>query len=258
ELPELIGLCEVENKNVLNDLIQAKAISNKKYNIVHEESRDYRGIDVALLYDPEEFQYISHKKIEINFKNEPNYKTRDILCVKGIASRKDTLYIFVNHWKSRSGGQKKTENKRITIATELRKNIDKILLSNKNAKIIVIGDLNDEPINKSVRYVLGASNKITGKETLYNLMYKLDSENKGTHSYKGEWNMLDNLIVSKALINNKSGYSVQNNTGHIFKDDFIMYYNSKAGTKVPNRTYGGPNYFGGYSDHLPIYFILTK
>ncbi len=258
KFPDIVGLCEIENRNVLKDLVQTKALQKEKYKIIHEDSHDVRGIDVALLYNPKEFEYISHKKIEINYKKEPKYKTRDILYVKGLASKTDTLHIFVNHWKSRGGGQKETEYKRIAIAKVLRENIDNILLSNKEAKIIVIGDLNDEPTDKSVRNTLGASNKINDNATLFNLMYNLDSLGVGTHSYKGKWNMLDNMIVSKSLINSKTGYRVQNNTAYIFNDDFILYYNAKTGTKTPNRTYGGSHYFGGYSDHLPVYFILTK
>ncbi|MEA3317292.1 MAG: hypothetical protein U9R54_04990 [Bacteroidota bacterium] len=258
ELPEIVGLCEIENKSVLKDLIRTKTLNKNNYNIIHEDSRDGRGIDVALLYNKKEFKYISHKKIEINFEKDTKYKTRDILYVKGIASKTDTLHIFVNHWKSRSGGQKETEYKRIAIAKVLRENTDKILTNNKDAKIIIMGDLNDEPTNKSVRYVLGASENLNDKENLFNLMYDLDSQGKGTHSYNSKWNMLDNLIVSKALINNTNGYSVKENTGHIFREDFIMFYHAKAGMKIPNRTYGGPNYYGGYSDHLPVYFILNK
>ena len=165
EIPDLIGLVEIENKTVLEDLINTQALINNKYEIIHEESPDMRGIDVGLIYNPSEFKYLSHKKIPINIKG---YKVRDILYTKGIINTSDSLHIFVNHWKSRSGGQEKTEPNRIVCAQTLRNEIDSILQLNCNAKILILGDLNDEPKNKSIFEVLKADNK-DSKESLFNL-----------------------------------------------------------------------------------------
>ena len=259
ELPEIIGLYEIENDYVLKALIKQVCLAKGNYKIVHEESPDIRGIDVALLYRPDEFQYLSHKKISINYPFNKKSKTRDILYVKGVASNTDTLHIFVNHWKSRCGGQVKSEPKRIYSAKVLRQNVDSLLKINHNAKIIIIGDLNDEPSNKSIDNVLNANNKRrnTTYKDLYNLMYDKQSEGKGTYYYKKNWNMLDNLIVSQSLINNKKTYSVSYNSGKIFHPEWLCY-KDKSGVLVPNRTYGGNNYYGGYSDHFPVYFTLTR
>jgi len=252
-LPVVVGFAEVENKLVLEDLIKTSYLKDGDYKIVHEESPDVRGIDVALIYKSNIFEYLSHKKIPIHLNTE--YKVRDILYTKGIFNKSDTLHLFVNHWKSRSGGQEQTEPQRIQCAQTLRDNIDSILLTNRDAKIIIMGDLNDEPTNKSVFETLGANNS-GNQGSLNNLMLDLSKEGLGTHSYRGEWSVLDHIIVSNNLVDHKD-LDVFKNTGHIYSADWITFTN-KRGEKSPNRTYGGPNYFGGYSDHYPIYMVLKK
>lgn len=259
ELPEIIGFSEIENKKVLEDLAKQKSLLSGKYKIVHEDSPDLRGIDVALMYRPDEFKYISHRSIPIKFTKEQKYKVRDILYVKGKISRKETLHIFVNHWKSRRGGIKKTEQKRIISAEILRNHVDSIFAINPKAKIIIMGDMNDEPENKSLFTTLQATNNLINpkKKELFNLMYNKSISEKGTYSYSGDWLMLDNLIISHSLISGK-GYNVNPAKGEIFMSKKILYNNPKAGTYVPSKTYGGKNYYGGYSDHLPVYFFMEK
>ncbi|MBE9469411.1 MAG: endonuclease [Bacteroidetes bacterium] len=260
ELPEIIGLYEIENDYVLKALIKEKNLTKGNYNFVHEESPDFRGIDVALLFRADEFKYLSHKKIPINFPFAKNTKTRDILYIKGIASNTDTLHIFLNHWSSRRGGQIKSEAKRIFTAKLLREHVDSLQKINNNAKIIIMGDFNDEPTNISINSELNANNKRknTTYKDLYNLLYdKENIEDKGTLYYKKNWNMLDNLIVTQSLLNNKESYSLNYNSGKIFHPEWICY-KDKSGNFVPNRTYGGDNYYGGFSDHFPVYFILTR
>ncbi|NPA45120.1 MAG: hypothetical protein GXO49_06275 [Chlorobi bacterium] len=260
ELPAIIGLSEVENRKVVEDLANTKLLKAGNYKVVHEESPDTRGIDVALMYRSDLFEYVSHKSIPIHVKQEPNSKLRDILYVKGkFAGSNEIFHIFVNHWKSRRGGREETEFKRIACAETLKKEVDKILSKNKDANIIIMGDLNDEPENKSVNTVLFATNntKHTKPHELYNLMYNKSIKEEGTNSRNYKWFMLDNLIVSQSLVDDKDFY-VENKEGEIFKDDKILYYNAKANFKVPNKTYGGKNYYGGYSDHLAVYFILHK
>lgn len=254
DLPVLVGFAEVENKLVLEDLIKTNSLKDGGYNIVHEESPDIRGIDVALIYKKTNFKYLGHKKIPIPLNTK--YKVRDILYTKGILNEMDTLHIFVNHWKSRSGGQEKTEAQRIQCAQTLRNSINSILAIHKNAKILIMGDLNDEPLNKSVFETLKANN--SGKpESLNNLMLTLSKNGFGTHNYRGNWNMLDHIIVSNNLTNNNNSLVVSENTGHIFSADWITY-TSKEGNKSPSRTYGGSNYYGGYSDHYPVYIVIKK
>lgn len=260
ELPALIGLSEVENRKVVEDLANTKLLSKGNYKVVHEESPDVRGIDVALMYRSDLFEYISHASIPIHVKADPHSKLRDILYVKGkFAGNDEIFHLFVNHWKSRRGGREETEFKRVACAEVLKKEVDKILDKNKDANIIIMGDLNDEPENKSVNKVLFATNntKKTKPHELYNLMYNKSIKDEGTNSRNYKWFMLDNLIVSQSLVDDKDFYA-ENKEGEIFKNEKILYYNAKANFKTPNKTYGGKNYYGGYSDHLAVYFILKK
>lgn len=258
ELPEIVGLCEVENKTVLTDLVNCRFLSKGGYGIVHEESPDARGIDVALIYRKSEFNYLSHKVYRVYFDFEPETTTRDILYVKGMMSDKEVLHVFVNHWSSRRGGQKESEPKRVQAAKVLRSKVDSIFSKDKKAKIIIIGDFNDQPTNKSIHEILNATNKLRAKNKteLYNLMFDKSVNGQGTYNYRGDWNMLDNIIVSKSLLYNKKGYMVTPGGGQILKKRWMMYDNVKTGQFTPSKTYGGPNYYGGISDHFPVYVIL--
>ena len=251
-LPEILGLCEVENRGVVEDLINKTVLKDNGYKVVHEDSPDNRGIDVALVYEAASFTYKSHKTYRIPLPGErPN--TRDILHVEGTVPSGQTVHIFVNHWPSRSGGKEKSEPKRMLVASKLREVIDGIQENDAEANIIVMGDLNDHPIDKSVFESLNARhNKKPGKPgELYNLMYQYHEDGTGTHNYKGEWGVLDHLIVSHSLLNAKKGLSIATDGAKIHKQEFFLF-TKKDGTKIPNRTYGGPNYYGGYSDHLPV------
>jgi endonuclease/exonuclease/phosphatase family metal-dependent hydrolase len=258
KLPSVIGLCEVENRLVLEDLIKQKALLKGNYGIAHTESPDKRGIDCAFLYNKNDFQYISHNVISIQFPWEPNYKTRDILHVTG-KMEKEELHFFINHWPSRRGGQEKSEKNRVFVAEQLKKAVDKIQSEDENAKIIIMGDFNDEPNNKAVIETLEAGNNknLKNPSDLYNLMYDLDLAGKGTYNYRGNWNMLDNLIVSNSLLKDTKGLHTSFDAGKIYQAEWICYKNRK-GIFVPSRTYGGPNYYGGFSDHFPVYFQLKK
>ncbi len=250
--PELIGLCEVENKGVLQDLIDASK-NLKDYSFVHYESPDFRGIDVALLYNKEEFEVMSSKAIPINFPKEivENYTTRDILHVKGKINEEE-VHVFVNHWPSRRGGLKASQPKRVFVAQQLNKAIEPILAQNANANIIIMGDMNDETDNKSVQETLNAkSPNENGK--LVNCMADLDKEGKGTYNYRGNWNMLDQIILSPYLYRNTGNFVYQQTV--LFQADWLMFKHDKYGL-TPSRTYGGPNYYGGYSDHLAVYVEL--
>jgi len=258
-LPGIIGLCEIENREVIEDLIDQERLKKGKYRIAHSESPDKRGIDCALIYRKDEFKYLKHETINIEFPWDKGYKTRDILYVQGLVGKKDTLNIFVNHWPSRRGGQEKSEPDRIFVAQQLRKAVDRIQAKNPFAKIIIMGDFNDEPTNKAVTDILKADNNknTTNPMGLYNLMYDIKINGEGSYSYRGDWNMLDNLIVSNSLLNESKGFNTQHNAGRIFRNKHICYKNKK-GVYTPSRTYGGPKYYGGFSDHFPVYFKIKK
>ena len=260
ELPEVIGLCEVENELVLKDLISAGKLKRGDYGIIHNDSPDLRGIDVALLYRKGAFTPLDIRNLPIHFPRDTT-RVRDILLVKGKTDHAEILYLFVNHWKSRSGGQKQTEQMRMYSAVVLRKAIDSIINLEPNAKIISLGDYNDEPTNASIYSILRAGNKRKNASSrdLYNLMY--DPHNLGdvgTYHYKGSWNMLDQVIISQALLQDQKGYHTSFGGGKIFKEEWMLYDNPKANAKVPNKTYGGDIYFGGISDHLPVYVVLWR
>lgn len=252
KLPAIIGLCEIENRKVVEDLIQTGKLAKAKYKVAHIESPDVRGIDVALAYQNKQFKFVSQEAIPINFEDAPDYKTRDILHVSGRLKGEDT-HIFVNHWPSRIGGLEQSEPRRTFVASVLKNKVDEIIAENPSANIIIMGDMNDEPDNKSLLETLSA--KLPGSNSgLANLMFPLDQQNKGTYNYRNTWNMLDNLVVSKSMLDEK-GLDVVGKEGHIFRKEWMEFKNSK-GEIYPNRTYGGPNYYGGISDHFPVYFQL--
>ncbi len=256
-VPAIIGLCEVENKTVLKDLIRQTSI-NERYGIVHHESPDVRGIDCALIYDSSIFKVLEHEALPVSFDFEPETTTRDIIYAKGqINGTEETLHIFINHWSSRRGGLKASEPKRVQCASVLKGKLEEIYAKDPNAKVIIMGDFNDETDNKSIAETLGVKPTSNGlaSSDLFNTSANLDEAGKGTYNYKGNWNMLDQMIVSHGLLSDKKGLQSEDEV-QIFQQDWMMYNDKKKG-KVPSRTYGGPNYYGGYSDHLPIYLILS-
>lgn len=255
--PALVGLCEIENEKVLKDLISVKGLSPSDYAVVHKESRDYRGIDVALIYNTRLFDPFVQKDYEIVFPDDPDYKTRDILKVSGVMGKTDTLHILVNHFPSRRGGQQESEPKRLFVASKLKAIIDEIYQADDDAKIIVMGDFNDEPYNKSIREVLEAEPEISEVEKgeLYNTLAKPDREGQGSYKYRGNWNMLDQIMVSPALLSGSSGYFYLINSAEVFKKPWLL---QQEGDYIgyPDRTYAGSKYLGGYSDHLPVFVDL--
>lgn len=253
DFPEIVGLVEVENRTVLSDLVNTERLKKIGYDIVHEESPDFRGIDVALLFRKSEFKLIRHETLPVVFENDPEFKTRDILYVTGSARGK-ILHVFVNHWPSRIGGEEQTEPKRVLAASVVKAKIDRIVESEPDAAIIVMGDMNDEPANKSMDEVLGAGEPDSSSK-LVNLMYPDDKLGDGTYFYNGGWNMLDNIIVSKSVISGND-INVIDRKGNIYRNDWMIYTNSK-GDKTPNRSYVGNKYVAGVSDHFPVFFKLT-
>ena len=256
ELPEIIGLCEIENRKVLNDLVKTETSAGGEYEIAHFESPDFRGIDVVLLYRPDEFKVTWSAPVKVSFAEEPDFTTRDILYVKGETINREEFHIFVNHWPSRIGGLEQTERKRIAVAQLLKSKIDSVQNVNPEANIIVMGDMNDEPSNKSLNEVLSAKRPETENASLINLMYPVHEAKQGSYNYRGNWNMLDNIIVSPGLLDNKGFQSVEKQ-GFVFREQWMEYQNDK-GEISPNRTYGGPNYYGGVSDHFPVFFQLKR
>ena len=250
ELPELIGLCEVENLAVLEDLAASQRLAEGKYQIVHVDSPDSRGIDVALMYRGDQFRAFTYDILLVN----PGFRTRDILYVKGKLGR-DELHVFVNHWPSRLGGVSQSEPNRLLAARTLKDKVDQILSGNAKAKIVIMGDMNDEPDNKSLMEVLEAQ-RPDSTARFYNLMFPVKDKKLGSYNFRGTWNVLDNLIVSAPLLRGR-GFVVNGQLGQVFHEPW-MEYTAKNGDMSPNSTYGGPVYYGGISDHFPVYMQLER
>ena len=256
--PAIIGLCEIENRFVLNQLVYETAMSKFDYRIVHEESPDKRGIDVALLFNPKKFELISHRAIQVNFPFAPESFTRDILYVKGRVFDEDTIHIFVNHWPSRWGGHLATDPKRQFVAELLKRYTDSLFLAETAPNIIIMGDFNDEPFDKSIQSHLQAFGQ-QDSSNLVNLMYPyIKHEEVGTHKYQSDWGFLDQFIVSKYLLLPTHPLRITNNKAHIFNARFLLEKDEKYLGLKPFRTFIGFKYHGGFSDHLPILLDLHK
>ena len=254
EFPAIVGLCELENKGVIEDLIQRDVIEKANYQIVHYESIDRRGIDVALIYRPSKFEVLFSKPYRIQLDGDPDFRTRDVLYVKGVALSKDTLHLFVNHWPSRYGGQLESEPKRMAAARTVRSVVDSIYKTQPRAQIIIMGDLNDHPENKSISDVLQAGTLGEEGHDLVNLMTG-EMNYPGSHRYRGEWSFLDHIIVSPALLDNL-GLSVSGNRAWVTDSPLLLTDDNRYPGKMPFRTYGGPTFLGGFSDHLPVFIDL--
>lgn len=252
----VIGLCEVENHRVLEELVASPSIVKYNYQIIHRESSDERGIDNALLYDANQFQVIATRVIPVDLVALGD-KTRDILYVKGVVSksRTDTLHIFVNHWPSRSEGKEISEPKRLVAARTLKNATDSLIRPGSSPKILIIGDFNDEPSDKSLAEGLQAGEPNGSQEAgkLYNLGYKPFKEGKGTLYYK-DWDVFDQIIVNGELLNTQKGLYFPGREESIFAPDWLLF-KSQDGNNRPNRT-AAKEYYGGYSDHLPVYLDL--
>lgn len=248
--PEIIGLAEVENAKVIQDLIASKHLEACNYNFVHYNSPDERGIDVALLYDKTSFTVTSSETFSVSLfqdSGNPDY-TRDILLVTGFLAN-TKIYIIVNHWSSRREGVKETEHKRIAASNKVGEIISNIKLQDANAKILIMGDFNDDPSSNSVKRLVAAYN-------LFNPMETIRSFSRGTTIHQRKWNLFDQIIFTSNFFE-KTPNTLQYHTANIFDADFLKTLDGKyKGT--PYRTYVGKKYKGGYSDHFPVYAIFKQ
>lgn len=248
--PSIIGLAEVENAKVLNDL-RKNMRSLRHYEQIHFESPDDRGIDVALLYDEKTLRVISEHALPVKIKiDTAEVFTRDILYVALVHDAlQDTFHVFVNHWPSRVGGKQQTAARRMSAAQVLRNAVEGLWSALPGAKIVIMGDFNDTPQDESILYLLNAQNN-QGNQ-LVNLSYELSKKGKGSYNYRGNWDMLDQIIVCEAF---RSTYQP---VFEVFDRRFLQFEHDRFGW-TPNRTYGGPNYYGGYSDHLPVRILIKE
>lgn len=254
-----LGVAEVENRKVLEDLVAQAGLSSRKLRIVHYESPDERGIDVGLLYNPKYFKVKSSRSLFVYLPgtNGKPYYTRDILWVTGELDG-DTVHVFVNHWPSRRGGEEASAPSRAAAAGVCRHVIDSLMAINPLTKVVLMGDLNDDPTSPSVAEVIGAvGEKEKVKEGgMYNPWADFLAKGIGTLAYNDSWNLFDQIILSYGFMDNSQ-------KGYFFKQARIFnkqYMVTKSGRYkgYPMRTYSDGRYVGGYSDHFPTYCILLK
>lgn len=257
--PAILGVSEVENDTVLHDLINTPLLKKRNYQIVHYDSRDARGIDVALLYNPKYFSVTKSDKLFVQLPGgtKDAYYTRDVLWVQGKLDG-ETINLYVNHWPSRRGGEERSAPARAIAAMVCKHHIDSISTITPNPKVIIMGDLNDDPISPSVATVLNAKAKISDvKENgFYNPWIDLYKRGIGTTAYQDAWSLFDQIILSQPwLIKNQAGFFYLRQ--QIFNKEF-MIENSGPYKGYPMRTWDGNTYRAGYSDHFPTFVVLIK
>jgi predicted extracellular nuclease len=256
----VLGTAEVENAKVLEDLCAQEALKGRGYKIVHYDSPDERGIDCGLLYQPKYFTVTYSKAYPVMLIDEKTGErdfTRDILYVTGLFDG-EPLHIMVGHWPSRRGGETASAPARAAAAQVCRNLADSILRADENAKIVIMGDLNDDPVSPSVAKVLGAKGdtKDVKKGELYNTMYDYYVNGNGTLAYRDSWNLFDQIIVSQPFVHKKSG-GWQFYKAIVFRRPWLLQTEG-AFRGYPFRTFVGDIFINGYSDHLPTYIFMLK
>ncbi|RGV39819.1 endonuclease/exonuclease/phosphatase family protein [Bacteroides clarus] len=262
--PALVALCEVENDSVLRDLTRYSVLREADYRYVITHSPDERGINVALLYQRGLFKLLSGQSYSVTKAHKSNRPTRDILHVSGLLLNKDTLDVFVVHFPSRSGGAKVSEPYRLSAAQRLKEVTDSLFRVRTHPQIIVMGDFNDYPCNKSVQKILRAGvppieADSSDTRALYHLLARKSIADKhfGSYKYQGEWGLLDHIILSGNLLITDSPLSTAEAKAGIFSAPFLLTEDKKYGDSQPFRTYYGMKYQAGYSDHLPVWAEFT-
>lgn len=256
--PALLGVSEIENITVLEDLIKQPSIASRGYKIIHQDSKDARGVDVALLYQPKYFtpEQVHYYSLPTNDPGDSVKYSRDILIAIGMFNG-ERISVSVNHWPSRRGGEQNTAHLRNAAAAYNRHFLDSLVNNNICTKSIVMGDLNDDPINDSVHKYLRAGRKIEtiGPLDMYNPMEDFYRKGFGTTAYQDAWSLFDPIILSRDLAKEGTGF-------HYYKAVVFNppYLTQKSGTfkGYPLRTYADGVYAGGYSDHFPVYVLLVK
>ncbi|MEO8591075.1 MAG: endonuclease/exonuclease/phosphatase family protein [Flavobacteriales bacterium] len=259
----VFGLAEIETRGVVEDLVHTSALKDRGYRVVQEEGPDRRGVDCALVYDPMLFKETGHKSYRLHMADTA-YRTRDQLLVSGVLDG-DTVHFIVAHWPSRRGGEKSSEPNRKAAAELGRHIIDSLLMRNANARIIYMGDLNDDPVNVSITRYLRASGDMTkavidpangSTATLFDPMAEPFGKGMGTLAWHDAWNLFDQIIVSPALVSGAGGhykyYGVR-----IFDEPFLKQKEGPFAGQ-PSRTFVGDTYQDGYSDHFPVFLILVR
>lgn len=258
-VPDIVAMCEVENRFVLDKLLHDTPLKSVPYKIIHKESPDHRGIDVIMLYNPDHFYPLEYRYFPLLSANDEVLPTREMLYVNGIMNHKDTIHFFVNHWPSRFSGLLETREQRKMAAELLGAKVSELIQQYNSPKIVVLGDFNDNPSDESISEVLMAkpiSGNIDSNE-LYNLSYHWQNEETGTLKYQSQWYFFDQIMVTGSLLNAKNGYKTSEQQAGKVELPFLLEKDEKYGGFKPSRTYYGYSYRGGFSDHLPVLLRLV-
>ena len=258
-LPLLVGLCEVENDFVLKAMTQFDPYDQLGYDYVHYEGPDARGIDVALLYQKDKFTPLASRPIPVHLPNGQH--GRDLLYTCGALTDSTLLHIIQVHFPSRREGALASEPNRMAAAKAVRKVVDEIQMVDSQAAIIIMGDFNDNPSDKVPTTTLSALPYTSGSFEdlkLYNLCwdgYPFENREIGSYFHDGEWDMLDQIIVSGALLNGNLSVRVMPEA-EVYHPKWISKRDKRTGEMIPKRTYVGPFYQGGVSDHFPVFMEI--
>lgn len=252
EMPVIVGLCEVENRKVLEKLVYDTPLRKFDYRVIHQDSPDARGIDAALIYRKDRFMPDTAEWLRVTLPD--GSATRDILHVSGRLFDKTRLHCYVNHWPSRYGGVVSSQARRMAAAITLAKSIESVFMAEDDPNILIMGDFNDEPGDATMKRITGI--KTPGarhQPAIVNLSVKRsDLKDIGTIKHQGEWCVFDQLLVSGALIYGRNGLKIAENEAVIFSAGFLLEPDEVYTGHKPYRTYIGPAYLRGFSDHLPV------
>ncbi len=253
----VLGISEVENRQVVEDLINTPSLKPMGFNIIHYDSPDKRGIDVAMIYRPKYLKVTNTKSYRLTIPGMDNFFTRDQLVVSGKLLGDDINFI-VNHWPSRRGGEKASRPLRNAAAALSRHIVDSLLSLNPQAKIIVMGDLNDQPTNESVLKIMNAKGNVDKLKPneFFNPMYKLYKEGIGSGAWRDTWSLFDQILLSQGLLG-KDYATLKYHGVRIFNKPFLKQKEGRY-KGYPYRTFAGGAWMGGYSDHFPVYVVLIK
>jgi hypothetical protein len=256
----LFGVAEIENGSVLADLAKTEKLKSRNYQHILIEGPDTRGIDPGLMYNPKYFTVISSASffVQLPPNGKDAFYTRDVLYVKGRFVGGDTVHIFVNHWPSRLGGEERSMPARIAAAQVCRQRVDSIMAIDANSKILVMGDLNDEPISPSVAATMRAKGYVEEMKTgdMFNPWVSFYKKGIGTLGYQDSWGLFDQIILSPGWLN-KEQKGFFYHSAHIFNESFMVQKTGRF-KNYPKRTWDGTTYNYGYSDHFPVYITVYK
>ena len=266
DYPTVIGISEIENRNVLEDLIVQGKLAMANYQICHYDSPDLRGIDVAFIYRPDVFKLEGSDNVPIRIESLPDFRTRGIVTMWGTIDN-EPFFFMVSHWPSRLGGQQASAFKRNAVAQQMRAIADSVLKVNPATKIVAMGDFNDDPTDESVEEYLGAKTSLKELQPgdFYTPFADMLKAGLGTLAYRDAWNLFDNIVITENLAcgttgklrlvkdpNKKTKYY-----GNIFKPSYLIQKEGQF-KGYPLRTFVGNNFQGGYSDHLPVFIYIDK